>query len=76
MQWLAELCVRRPVFASVLILSLTVVGAFAFGQLGVDRLPQVDFPTVTVTTRLPSRSRARSRTRSRKRSTPSAASTN
>jgi HAE1 family hydrophobic/amphiphilic exporter-1 len=53
MQWLAELCVRRPVFASVLILSLVVVGVFAFGQLGVDRLPQVDFPTVTVTTRLP-----------------------
>jgi HAE1 family hydrophobic/amphiphilic exporter-1 len=53
MQWLAELCVRRPVFASVLILSFVVVGAFGFGQLGVDRLPQVDFPTVTVTTRLP-----------------------
>jgi HAE1 family hydrophobic/amphiphilic exporter-1 len=53
MQWLAEICVRRPVFASVLILSLTVIGAFAFGQLGVDRLPQVDFPTVSVTTRLP-----------------------
>jgi len=53
MQWLAEICVRRPVFASVLILSLTVVGIFAFGQLGVDRLPQVDFPTVAVTTRLP-----------------------
>ena len=53
MQWLAELCVRRPVFASVLILSLRVVGTFAFGQLGVDRLPQVDFPTVAVTTRLP-----------------------
>ena len=53
MQWLAELCVRRPVFASVLILSLVVVGAFAFGQLGIDRLPLVDFPTVTVTTRLP-----------------------
>jgi HAE1 family hydrophobic/amphiphilic exporter-1 len=53
MQWLAELCVRRPVFASVLILALTVVGAFAFGQLGVDRLPQVDFPTVAITTRLP-----------------------
>ena len=53
MQWLAEICVRRPVFASVLILSLTVIGAFAFGQLGVDRLPQVDFPTVSITTRLP-----------------------
>ncbi len=53
MQWLAELCVRRPVFASVLILSLVVIGMFAFGQLGVDRLPQVDFPTVAITTRLP-----------------------
>jgi HAE1 family hydrophobic/amphiphilic exporter-1 len=53
MQWLAEICVRRPVFASVLILSLTVVGAFSFGQLGVDRLPQVDFPTVSIVTRLP-----------------------
>src|SRR5215208_3141001 len=51
MQWLAELCVHRPVFASVLILSLVVVGIFAFGQLGIDGLPQVDF--VTVTTRLP-----------------------
>jgi len=50
MQWLAELCVKRPVFASVLILSLTVVGAFSFTKLGVDRFPKVDFPTVVVTT--------------------------
>ena len=53
MQWLAAISVRRPVFASVLILSLTVVGAFAFTQLGLDRFPKVDFPTVVVTTRLP-----------------------
>src|SRR5919202_3927171 len=50
MQCLAALCVKRPVFASVLILSLTVVGAFAFTLLGVDRFPKVDFPTVVVTT--------------------------
>lgn len=50
MQWLAALCVKRPVFATVLILSLTVVGAFAFTLLGVDRFPKVDFPTVVVTT--------------------------
>src|SRR4051794_14377358 len=50
MQWLAELCVKRPVFASVLILSLTVIGAFSFTRLGVDRFPKVDFPTVVVTT--------------------------
>ena len=53
MQWLAEICVRRPVFASVLILSLTVIGAFAFTRLGVDRFPKVDFPTILVTTRQP-----------------------
>src|SRR5204862_7523991 len=53
MQWLAALCVKRPVFAWVLVLSLTVVGLFAFGQLGVDRFPNIDVPTISVTTRLP-----------------------
>lgn len=50
MQKLAEICIRRPVFATMIILSLTVVGAFSFFSLGVDRFPKVDFPTVTVTT--------------------------
>ena len=53
MQWLASVSVKRPVFATVIILSLTVVGAFSFGRLGLDRFPKVDFPTVVVTTRLP-----------------------
>ena len=50
MQWLAALCVKRPVFATVLILSLTVIGAFSFSRLGVDRFPKIDFPTILVTT--------------------------
>ena len=50
MQWLAALSVRRPVFATVLILSLTVIGVFAFTLLGVDRFPKVDIPTIVVTT--------------------------
>ena len=50
MQWLAELCVKRPVFASVLILSLTVIGIFSFLRLGVDRFPKIDLPTVLITT--------------------------
>src|SRR5947208_13914748 len=50
MQWLAALCVRRPVFASVLILSLTVIGVFSFTKLGVDRYPKVDIPTIVITT--------------------------
>src|ERR687889_568095 len=53
MQWLASISVKRPVFASVLIIALTVVGAFSFTKLGLDRFPKVDFPTVVVTTRLP-----------------------
>jgi hydrophobic/amphiphilic exporter-1 (mainly G- bacteria), HAE1 family len=53
MQKLAELCVRRPVFASVVTLMLVVIGMVGYTRLGVDRFPKVDFPTVTVTTRLP-----------------------
>src|SRR5437016_2477087 len=50
MQWLAELCVKRPVFATVLILSLTVVGIFGFMKLGVDQYPKIDLPTILITT--------------------------
>ena len=53
MQWLAALCVRRPVFATVLILALVVIGVFGYLQLGVDRMPKVDFPTVIITTANP-----------------------
>src|ERR671932_226506 len=49
MQKLAEICVRRPVFATMLILSLTVVGIFSFFSLGVDLFPKIDLPTITVT---------------------------
>jgi HAE1 family hydrophobic/amphiphilic exporter-1 len=49
MQKLAEICVRRPVFATMLILSLTVVGIFSFSSLGVDLFPKIDLPTITVT---------------------------
>ena len=52
MQKLAELCVRRPVFASVIILALVVVGWFSYMKLGVDRFPKVEFPTVVITTTL------------------------
>src|SRR5262245_61412500 len=53
MQKLAEVCVRRPVFASVLVLSLVVVGIFSYFRLGVDRFPKVEFPVVTVVVRQP-----------------------
>lgn len=53
MQWLAEICVRRPIFASVLTLLIVVLGLAGYSSLGVDRFPQIDFPIITVTTVLP-----------------------
>jgi hydrophobe/amphiphile efflux-1 (HAE1) family protein len=53
MQKLAEICIRRPVFAAMIILALVVVGAASYSRLGVDRFPSVDLPTVSVRTTLP-----------------------
>ena len=48
MHALAKFCVRRPVFATMLILALVVVGIFSYFSLGVDLYPKVDIPTVLV----------------------------
>jgi hydrophobic/amphiphilic exporter-1 (mainly G- bacteria), HAE1 family len=50
---LVDLCVRRPVFATMLLVALVVVGLASYRDLGLDIFPKVDIPTVTVTTRLP-----------------------
>lgn len=52
MQKLAEICIKRPIFASMLIMALVVVGITSYMQLGVDRFPAVDLPTVSVRTTL------------------------
>jgi len=51
-QKLAEVCIRRPVFAAMIVLSLVVVGAASYARLGVDRFPAVDLPTVSIRTEL------------------------
>jgi hydrophobic/amphiphilic exporter-1 (mainly G- bacteria), HAE1 family len=58
MQRLAEICIRRPVFATMLVLSLVVVGGASYINLDVDRFPAVDLPIVRVSTRLPGASPA------------------
>jgi hydrophobe/amphiphile efflux-1 (HAE1) family protein len=50
---LSELCVRRPVFASMLVMSLVVLGIFSFRNLGVDLFPRADPATVNVSLSLP-----------------------
>jgi HAE1 family hydrophobic/amphiphilic exporter-1 len=53
MQKLAEVCIRRPVFASMLAVALIVIGATSYVRLAVDRYPAVDLPTVYVRASLP-----------------------
>jgi hydrophobic/amphiphilic exporter-1 (mainly G- bacteria), HAE1 family len=52
MQKLAEICIKRPVFATMIGVALIVIGGFAYTKLGVDLFPKVEFPTVTITTTL------------------------
>ena len=53
MQWLSQIAVRRPVFATVLILVFVVVGAVGYKSLGVDKFPKIDFPLITIVTPYP-----------------------
>jgi hydrophobic/amphiphilic exporter-1 (mainly G- bacteria), HAE1 family len=48
MHGLAKLCIKRPVFATMLILVFIVTGLFAYFSLGVDRMPKIDAPMVMV----------------------------
>jgi len=49
MHGLAKLCIKRPVFATMLILAFIVSGVFTYFSLGVDRMPKIDAPFVMVT---------------------------
>ena len=51
MQWLAELCVKRPVFAAVLSLVILVVGVVFYSSWASTSFPKIDFPVIVVTTR-------------------------
>jgi HAE1 family hydrophobic/amphiphilic exporter-1 len=50
--WLADTSVKRPVFATMVIMALVVLGAVSYPEIGVDLLPKVDFPIVTISTHL------------------------
>jgi len=50
---LSELSVRRPVFSTMLTTALVTLGAVSYTRLGVDLLPKIERPTVTVFTSLP-----------------------
>ena len=48
----SEPFIRRPIATSLLGIALLIGGALGYWTLPVSALPQVDFPTVQVTTQL------------------------
>jgi hydrophobic/amphiphilic exporter-1 (mainly G- bacteria), HAE1 family len=50
--WLSDTSIKRPVFATMLVLILVVLGVVSYPNIGVDLMPKVDPPIVNVTTKL------------------------
>ncbi len=51
--WFTQVSLRNPVFATMVMLALMVLGLFSFQRLKVDQFPNIDFPVVVVTTQYP-----------------------
>src|SRR5512146_2518512 len=50
---LPELCIRRPVMTTLLMLAFVIFGLFSYRLLPVAAIPRVDFPTIQVSAKLP-----------------------
>ncbi|MGH7291344.1 MAG: efflux RND transporter permease subunit, partial [Myxococcota bacterium] len=49
---LSDLCIKRPVLTLMMTLSLIVFGVLGYYELGVDQMPNMEFPNVTITAQL------------------------
>src|SRR5512142_1159891 len=50
---LTEIAIRRPAFITMVFVTLAVLGIFGYSRLGVDLLPKMDWPMVSITTIYP-----------------------
>ena len=51
--FLSDLSIKRPVFATVLMLALVTLGVFSYRRLAIDMFPDVEVPVLSVVTRFP-----------------------
>jgi len=51
--WFTRVSLKNPVFATMLMLALVVLGIFSYQRLQVDQFPNIDFPVVVVITDYP-----------------------
>jgi len=50
--WLADTSIKRPVFATMFIMALVILGLVSYPEIGVDLFPRIEFPIVNITTTL------------------------
>ncbi len=51
--WFTQVSLKNPVFATMVMLALVVLGLFSYQRLQVDQFPNIDFPIVVITTEYP-----------------------
>ena len=51
--WFTRVSLQNPVFATMVMLALVVMGLFSYQRLKVDQFPNIDFPVVVVSTEYP-----------------------
>ncbi|MFB0915314.1 MAG: efflux RND transporter permease subunit, partial [Burkholderiaceae bacterium] len=51
--WFTQVSLRNPVFATMVMLAIVVLGIFSYQRLQIDQFPSVDFPVVVVYTAYP-----------------------
>ena len=51
--WFTRVSLKNPVFATMIMLALVVLGLFSYQRLKVDQFPNIDFPVVVVSTEYP-----------------------
>lgn len=49
--FLSDLSIKRPVFATMMMLALVVLGLFSYRRLNIDQFPDVEFPFLVIQTR-------------------------
>jgi hydrophobic/amphiphilic exporter-1 (mainly G- bacteria), HAE1 family len=50
---IGQLCIRRPVMTTLVMFAILLFGLIGYTQLPISNLPNVDFPTIQVTSTLP-----------------------
>ena len=51
--FLSDVSIKRPVFATMMMLALVVLGVVSYGRLAIDEYPDVTYPTINVSVTYP-----------------------